>query len=371
MTGKRTGWVIAAASLILLGVTQVASATTSSGPSKLPRIVSPERAHQLGLLGTTSVDQLADGGSLTTIPLESGLILRYAIPPAGFNPLTANGSQLLEYGFPARPSDVQSLALWSQAMSAPLKNEAPAFNLVLTPLSTLAIPTTPSRAQNTYNGNWGGYTAKGSSSTYSGSQGYFNVPTVTNTSSCSTPYFSIWSGIGGGVGSSSLIQSGLIYNLAGVSYPNSADWSSFIEFLYGSVNHGPTDLIALAGKSWTVHTADTIFTQTTYSSASRGTATFYLEDASTGQYASYSIINMNVYYDGSTAETIQESHNGYPFKDSGVSWLYVSQQLASNGSWQPLLSASATDKYIGYYSSPSAMSSSDNTSNSMSSTASC
>lgn len=355
--------------------TQSSNAVVQAAHQGSKVVLSLKQAERQGIAASPVLTNLSDGGTRTTINLSGGEVLQYSVPPTGFNPTSASASQLQEYGFPARPSGGEALNLWLKAMSVPLLDESAHMSLVLTPLSQVAngAPGTQvGGTQNTYsNINWGGFDAKGSSTTYGGAQGYFNVPAVTNTSACSVPYFSIWSGIGGGIGSSSLIQSGLIYNLNGVTDPTSADWSSFIEFLYGSVNHGPTDLIALAGKSWHVNTADTMLTQTTYTTSNRGTGNFYLEDASTGQYASYSVTDISAYYDGSTAETIQESHSGYPFDAGTVSWLYVSQQLASSGSWQPLLSASATDKFYGYYSSPSTLSSSDNTSYTMTSNPDC
>lgn len=362
---------------LTLIATQSSNAVVQASHQGSREVLSLKQAERQGISASPVLTNLNDGGTRTTITLSSGEVIQYSVPPAGFNPTSASASQLQEYSFPARPSGGEALILWLKAMSMPLLDESAHMSLVLTPLSQVANGEPGNQAsgtQNTYtNMNWGGFDAKGSSTTYSGAQGYFNVPAVTNTTACSVPYFSIWSGIGGGIGSSSLIQSGLIYNLNGVTDPTSADWSSFIEFFYGSgsVNHGPTDLIALAGKSWNVNTADTMLTQTTYTTSNRGTGNFYLEDASTGQYASYSVTNINAYYDGSTAETIQEGHSGYPFDAGTVSWLYVSQQLASNGSWQPLLSASATDKFYGYYSSPSTLSSSDNTSYTMTSNPDC
>ena len=322
------------------------------------------------LIASKIVTNKEAGASTEIYTLGGSEELMINAPPISFDPLTATPAELRDFGFPDRPTNNGALKLWMNAMSVHLEDISKNVSLIQEPLSNFV--NVGVKDQSTYvNTNWGGFDAKGAANTFTGVAGMFNVPAVTNSAACPNPYFSIWSGLGGAKGSNSLIQSGLIYNLNAVINPTSADWSSFIEFLNGSSNHGPVDLIALVGSTWKVHAGDEMLTQTTYTATNRGTASFYLEDVTSGQYASYSVIGVSAYYDGTSAETIQESHLSFPFDSSPVHWTYVSQATGGPSTWAPLLSAPATDKFFGIYSSPSTLSSTSDTSYTMTKNGGC
>ena len=317
-----------------------------------------------GIVSSTNSKILADGGSSTTYTFANGVTMTSFVPPAGFSPLTASASQLAEYGFPPRPEHSSGLSNWNSAMSHATDPYVGTYDFSSQPLSVTDINQTTHSG-----GNYSGFDGTGSPGRYDGTQADFSIPTVTNTLLCTTPYFSMWTGLGG-INSASLLQSGMIYNLGQVSNPNVSDWTGFYELLdSANPNNPPQNIVVKDGKSWHVNTADTMFSQTTYSSAAGGTVNFYLEDESTGQFAPAMMTGVSAYYDGTTADAIVEDQSNFPFKISPIYWIYVSVELSS-GVWDPLLSVSQ-DKWIGFYSAPSTLSTNDNTSFQISSTYNC
>ncbi len=323
----------------------------------------------VAITNTTSVP-LAGGGEGTTITLGDGSSIQYEIPPSGFKPLMASASTLQLYGFPAKPTGGSALANWDSALS--LWRSAPVPNLTFssTPLMPLSSATT---AQTTSVGPgplsvissqpWAGFVNDSSSNTeFSGAEGDFNVPTVTNTSSCSYPQLGLWTGIGGQQGSELIIQSGVILNKGFAQNPPPSAWQSFFEYYdQGNLTGiGVTDLIAADNESWSIVPGHEMWSVTTYNPATYQ-ATFFLEDLTTGQSATYTVSGLAAYYDGSSAEAIDEQVYGDHADASQVNWTYVETQYSAHGDWQPL-SSYAQNKYYGYYASPSTLSTTDNTS---------
>jgi hypothetical protein len=228
----------------------------------------------------------------------------------------------------------------------------------------------PKIDQTTFSGQpVSGFDATGSAGTYDGASANFNIPTVTNTLLCTTPYFSIWTGLGG-QDTSRLIQTGMIYNLGQVPQPNSSDWTSFYELIDSAHNNPPVNLIIAAGKSWHVNTGDIMYSQTTYSSPSGGTAFLYLEDQTSGLSANVTLTGISAYYDGTTADAFVENHPNFPFVISQINWQYDWAELSASGIWDPILNV-PQNKYIGIYSTPSTLSTTDNTSFNVNSTYKC
>jgi hypothetical protein len=129
-------------------------------------------------------------------------------------------------------------------------------------------------------------------------------------------------------------------------------------------------LTVAAHKSWHVNTGDTMYSQTTYSSPSGGTAFLYLEDQTSGQFANVTLTGVSAYYDGTTGDAFVENHPNFPFAISQINWQYDTVELSASGIWDPILSV-PQNKYIGIYSAPSTLSTIHNTSFNINSTYAC
>jgi hypothetical protein len=232
-------------------------------------MLTQKQALSAGFVTSITTSASPSGGSSTSYQLANGITMKSFIPPSGFSPLNATASELSDYGFPSRPNSAFALSNWDNVMSHFVTAFDGPYNFSSSP---------PNIDQTTFSGQpVSGFDATGSAGTYDGASANFNIPTVTNTLLCTTPYFSIWTGLGG-QDTSRLIQTGMIYNLGQVPQPNSSDWTSFYELIDSAHNNPPVNLIIAAGKSWHVNTGDIMYSQTTYSSPSGGTAFLYLED---------------------------------------------------------------------------------------------
>lgn len=125
------------------------------------------------------VTTLPDGSTQTVFELPDGQVITTITPPAGFNPLKADDSTLMKFGFPPRPSDPAELEDWTAAMSAYRsdKSDDPPDE----PLQVV-YDSAPSYA--TYYTNWAGYIAGTlftQSRTYVAVKTSFYVPSNTGT----------------------------------------------------------------------------------------------------------------------------------------------------------------------------------------------
>ncbi len=114
--------------------------------------------------------------------LPSGLVEEIPVPPKGFDPLTASAAQLTEYGYPAKPQNLEQLAIWT--VQAPkLRGATPPPFLV------------QGRTQHTvdYSQNYAGYEIDGSANEFNEVTTNYIEPTIY--ASCSNSSVATWAGI--------------------------------------------------------------------------------------------------------------------------------------------------------------------------------
>lgn len=143
--------------------------------------------------------KLPGGGTGYVYNVDGGVIT-YRVPPTSFDPLTASDAELAYYGFPARPTDTDSLAGWERVLHTP-RGAAPPF-LVQGPnpisrtraggVSALSY-SCPSGAD--CEPNWSGYVASGTSFTLI--KGSYTEETPTSSQPCSNNGITQWVGLGG------------------------------------------------------------------------------------------------------------------------------------------------------------------------------
>ena len=204
-------------------------------------------------------------------------------PPPGFNPLIASDAQLRRYGFPHRPKDPKALAQWKQAMQHARQYLPPKPMPVAKWFSTTGTA---------YSGSWAGYyvpNSGNSSGNVTETTSQWNVPAVSSIGGSQPPDAAFWTGTGGTSSSSSgIVQAGTDSVTS-----NPAHYTFWTEdYPQNSVqqNNPP------------VNPGDNAYVDVTYNS--NQTATYYLEDVTTGQYTSITYSAPN--YDGSSADYINE-----------------------------------------------------------------
>jgi len=279
---------------------------------------------------TTWVDPLTtvlpDRSTETTYQLPDGSVLTSVTPPAGFDPLTADNSQLTQYGFPLPPSEAGELDAWKAAMSAFKSDEAPTE-----PLKVSESAPSADASFATYYTNWAGYIA-GSlfvhSHTYVAVKANLTVPSNTGTCSSSNSV-GFWIGLGGTNESNGLVQQGVE---CGNTYVGSGSaYRPFTEF--ASTAHP----VAFCGfSSWTLAAGDVIYQNMSFQT-STNKAFFYLEDQTSGVTHSCSATppvgwawNLNV------AEWIAESPPGFSINFHSVTFTNAHTELSSNSTWVTL-----------------------------------
>ena len=149
-----------------------------------------------------------------------------AIPPAGFNPLTATDAQLDHYGFPPRPDPKANpgpYAVWQTVVTAPVKRVVPRQQMTTISNSPAVILSTSqdlhaplaNAATGTTTPNWSGYGIIDSANPFKAAQstiyGVFMVPVAQQAAGkCSGgwDYSAAWVGFDG-LNSNDLLQAGV------------------------------------------------------------------------------------------------------------------------------------------------------------------
>jgi Peptidase A4 family len=270
----------------------------------------------------SAVSALATGGRSYSYDLGQQQ-LRFAIPPAGFKPLTASAAQLAAYGLPPRPTNAADLASWTKLMSHLTTLVAPDISVSAAQHNNL--PQRPSvqaggqAGVSTGSTNiWSGYVSKESGSTYYNDVfGEWVQPSISATS-CSGATHLSWVGLGG-YGTAKLIQDG-------TNQSNQA-WYEYL----GAGGTGVS--ITLLPASLGIHSGDTIAAWTSYSA---GTAYWTVEDVTNGKASSASLSSASSFYDGSSAEFIDErttfGTTPSPLADySATDWTSASAEITSTG----------------------------------------
>ena len=288
-------------------------------------------------LTARSVEDLADGGHTYLYRLGAQR-LSFGVPSASFDALKATNAQLRAYGLPPRPLGAAAHARWVTFVSH--------LGHVVTPDVTIraALPdnlpdrpktTTPDEAGDGFGGVstattsiWAGYVSKESSSTYYGNvEGSWVEPSISSTS-CSGATHLTWVGIGG-YNSQQLLQDG--------TDQNNRPWFEYLG------NNGTGVNITSFPTNVTISSGDTVEAITEYTG---GTAYYLVEDETTGQTTTASVSGASPYYDGSSAEFIDERTSfgaariPSPLADFGVTHWTEAQAATSSAfkSPQPLSS---------------------------------
>ena len=250
------------------------------------------------LAGVLPVSANSNQGSIPTLapPL--------AVPPPNFNPLTATDQELQQYGFPSRPSDAKELQEWENVMQYAKQYVKPdqhpssfIHGLVRTSTSS----------------HWAGYVVNGTDNKINGNAplytqatGEWTQPTYSGTNAVA----SLWVGMGGWTGSSSIVQAGADSNV-----PGSTKYEFWVED-------------APAGTVWeatpVVNAGNILYVDVQYGGS---TSTAFLLNSSTTQYTTVSFNTPN--YDGKSADYIYEAINYPPYPSWGSS-AFSSCLLSSN-----------------------------------------
>ena len=244
----------------------------------------------------TSIRSLAGGGKAYTYRLGTQQ-LRFGVAPAEFDALHASQQALALYGLPPRPSGGAQLAKWNQDFGHLGQAVAPEISIGPARPDNIAQVAAPTAAPAGAQGGvttgstsiWSGYVSKqwGQPTYYGDAEGTWIQPSV-GTTSCSGATHLTWVGIGG-YGSSQLLQDGTDQN-------NNA-WFEYL----GANGTGVsiTDFSSQLG----IRPGDTIQALTWYIN---GTAYWTVQDETSGKYTTANLANASAYYDGSSAEFIDE-----------------------------------------------------------------
>jgi hypothetical protein len=215
-------------------------------------------------------------------------------PPAGFYPLTASNEKLAEYGFPDRPDAVQSpmaYKLWRTAMQHALHRITP----VLEPRPIRHVPTS-------YSTNWSGAVLTNIATHWQPGSfqtiwAFFTVPTVVRPSQGCNGwlYSSEWAGLDGSR-TPDVVQAGIDSNslCTHTSFTPSYDvwyeWYPAYGVYIRNISVAPRQAMLVIVKA-----------------LSATQAAFYVEDETTGVYASLqTTAPAGTAYVGSSAEWITE-----------------------------------------------------------------
>lgn len=269
------------------------AASAMAAPGKKPLISTSK-------LAAVATQKIAGGGESYEYNI-GGFKTVFAVPPKGFNPLTASDGALKKYGFPARPTDKAKLAKWLQlaenckTVSTPQVLETN-FKHQVKGLKKSVKTALPGKAKNaSYESyNWAGYvnTADGGDDSYYDVAGTFAQPTELSDSAPDS-YESSWVGLGG-FSSGSLIQSGTV--LYGNSYAAWVEW----------LGNDGSGVPMVEVPSVTIDPGDTFDVEVYYDTTAQK-AYFILDNQTNGNYQiAYVQLDSDTYFDGTSAEWIDE-----------------------------------------------------------------
>ena len=235
------------------------------------------------------IEKLPDGGEIHHYKVDGDTMVPEV--PSEFNPLSATAEQLDTYGFPPRPTSSSALAQWEDDMA----------NWQHTPDRGLCI----TNSHFSTDTPWSGHVVPRSVDTYIAVQGNFKQPYY-GSSNCTDPEEGSWTGIGG-YETGSLLQTGTAMRSTG-KYA----WYEYIDPAH------PNPAIEMPSVS--VHAGNRIHTYVLYQ-RSTGRTTFYVANNSNGTQQSVIRVLSSSYWDGMSAEAIDEAPVGADLADfDTVSW---------------------------------------------------
>ncbi|HEX8003777.1 MAG TPA: G1 family glutamic endopeptidase [Mycobacteriales bacterium] len=269
-------------------------------------------------------DADAAGGVTHWFREADGSLIGAPVPPAGWAPMTASDAELARYAFPERPRDTGQLLRWQATFRNYARPARPTLcESGVHGSTTDALLDYDATTSSYGNPIWSGGVDKGGGYLYHAAQATFGVPTYATT--CADPEDELlWVGLGG-YGTTSLIQAGVDLN-EGAPYA----WLEYI-----SATHDSTALPMSSLRSDTPRFAsgDTAYAYVDYDAA-RSWAHFTVRNATTGATATYVKALGREYYDGTSAE----------FIDERPTWGYTTWRL-SRHSYANFSYAQALDQY--------------------------
>jgi len=224
-------------------------------------------------------------GSQTEMRYDDGTTEIYRTPSATFDPLIATENEIFFFGLPPRPSAGDDVSAWLHE----LNSIHPPTNVCRSSLAGEGF-----EAQ--FSTNWAGYDVEDSAGTYVAVQGNFHLSPITPSYSslCAGNTYASWVGLGG-VNTGKLVQAGVLYS------GQSSNPQAFYEFLRpgGGIEAKPLSQVIVSPNDY-LHVYVAF-------STSLQQVNFYVYDGTSG--TSQSLIqhlDPNSYFDGSTAEWIDE-----------------------------------------------------------------
>jgi hypothetical protein len=277
------------------------------------------------------VTTMADGSTQSTYALPNGEVETIMTPPPGFEPPTASNSQLVELGFPPRPTDPTDLQDWSEAMTSVKVEAAPGA------IQVDASNAMPLSGTN-YDG-WGGWAAGTPgihAHTYVAIKTVFWIPP--NTGCGSTNGVGFWIGLGGTYTGYDLLQQGVECGA-----PKLGGGSVYRPFHQFAITQPYGQHFCNNWTTWSFSTNDKIYQNMSFQTSSN-TAYFYLQDENTGVYHSCGLTPPSGWAWGlNTAEWIGEAPGGTSYNFGSVHFTDAMTELYSNSTWVTLDSQPLTE----------------------------
>jgi hypothetical protein len=270
------------------GVVAVVCAMTAL----LPNLSSAAELSSTSMTGSNTI-------SIVTNPTQAEIGTTISVqPPQGFSMLNATPAELAQYGFPQRPTDSASLALWTTAAAHALHAVDPPA-IVETGISAPAPSSSNgiSSASNQTGQGWSGhvvlrdYVPSGGAITVVGAE--WGVPPVpTSGYSCSdtsAPAVTEWVGIDG-VRNPNLTQAGT--QELSCTNPSYRFFTEYTVTQPGMVFQGPAIAPQQVALVWVSHPA-----------TGSGTSTYLLENVMTGDYQ---VKTLTTTWEGDSADFVVE-----------------------------------------------------------------
>jgi hypothetical protein len=298
-TARIARWAIYATVLAMTRAVGSPGLAHAEGPAALPACSSEtlrafresgaKSAYETAATPGASVQTLGDGGKIYSYGLGATTV-EYPIPPRSFDPKTAPAAQLERYDFPPRPADPEARTAWDQTFANGYEPVPPGGCVSDDYAGVAEIVGGPSEgvfgSEDVESLNWSGFaaSAQGHPSHFGGVTGQYSQPAY-HGDVCGNGVEFSWTGLGG-LYSSSLIQ-------AGTALTSAPEYWAWYEYL-----PNPSVRVSL-----TVKAGDLI---TDYVAYSGGTADFWVLNSTRGLYSHTTLTGMSGYYNGSSADFIDE-----------------------------------------------------------------
>lgn len=278
---RRIGKLIALSVFLLASLTlgrpaiSGAAADETSSSACVP--LSSTGSHGLAPNGATTAAGTGGSATVQDYATPQGTTLSSITLPSGFNPAQASDATLSSFHLPPRPTDPGALSNWMQ-------NYGHSF--------FETVPASPPCSTNRYAGTriaWAGRSATSPTKSFNDVTGHWTQPNFAFFC-LRTSTRAIWDGLSGPKG---LIQAGSYTSGSGIN-----DVAPFVEVApLQSIQQVPSPAIS---------TGNSVNVETTYSSASNGTATWWFQNFTTGKSQGWTESGVSTYYDGTNGVYVDE-----------------------------------------------------------------